>query len=185
MGLIDLKSDLAANRFGEDVRSEDGNPNTFGEGRAYDRPDKEFSMEPFVKGGIELGGTSVVNTVTGGFIRGGALMHIERLLQDTARFGMFLLSARGVTWSLKELGLHKSNPKISKPSYDRGHANQRTWSFGINTLAQIVGQGTGLHIKKEGASPLAHKGYIDDYTKIGMDYVPPKSNDYTHAKINE
>ena len=151
MALKDLKSDL------KDL--------SFRKGTAYDRPDQGFSLEPFIKGGINLGGTSTLNTITGGFIRGGALMHIERKLQDTVRFGKFLITPRGITWNLKQLGLQKSNPKISKPSIKDlfgSPANQRQWNFGINTLAQVVGQGTGLHIKREGLTPLDGSGYIDE-----------------------
>ena len=161
MGLKDLKSNLAAgelaNSSAEDL--------TYGKGRAYDRPDQGFSMEPFIKGGINIGGTSTLNTITDGFIRGGALMHLERKLQDTARFGKFLITSRGITWNLKQLGLQKSNPKISEPSVKGllgSVANQRQWNFGLNTLAQVIGQGTGLHIKREGLSPLDGEGYIDE-----------------------
>jgi len=161
MGLKDLKSNLAAgelaNSSAEDL--------TYGKGRAYDRPDQGFSMEPFIKGGINIGGTSTLNTITDGFIRGGALMHLERKAQDTVRFGKFLITPRGITWNLKQLGLQKSNPKISEPSVKGllgSVADQRQWNFGINTLAQVIGQGTGLHIKREGLSPLDGSGYIDE-----------------------
>ena len=158
MALKDLKSNLA--KFSQ--ASEAAANLTYGKGTSYDRPGREYSLEPFVQGGIDLGGTSTINTITGGFIRGGALMHAERLIQDTQRFGTFLISGRGIKWNATQLGLQKSNPKISKPGLNKSKANQRQWNFGVNTLSQIIGQGTGLHIKREGLTPLDSSGYIDE-----------------------
>ncbi len=53
-------------------------------------------------------------------------------------------------------------------------ANQRTWNLGINTLAQIAGQGTGLHIKREGLTPLASKGYADAKKLFADPHKNPK-----------
>jgi len=156
MALRNLKSKLAVG--GDEAL-------TYGKGRAYDRPNQGFSNEPFIKGGINLGGTTGFNSLTGGFIRGGALMHLERTIQDTARIGKFILSGRGITFIAKQIGLQKANPKISEPSVGGilgSPANQRTYNFGLNTLAQVVGQGTGLHIKREGSSPLSKSGYQDE-----------------------
>ena len=168
MALKNLKSNLAVG----DLATTEAADLTYRKGTAYDRPGKGFSNEPFIKGGINLGGTSRINSITGGFIRGGLLMHAERLLQDTARIGKFLISNRGITWNAKQLGLQKSNPKVSEPSFSDSVANQRQWNFGINTLAQVVGQGTGLHIKREGISPLDKSGYIDE-EKFKSSYSEP------------
>ena len=161
MALRNLKSNLAA----RDLATSSAENLTYGKGRAYDRPNQGFSNEPFIKGGINLGGTTGLNSLTGGFIRGGALMHLERTVQDTARIGKFLLSGRGITFIAKQIGLQKSNPKISKPSINillGSPANQRTYNFGLNTLTQVIGQGTGLHIKREGMSPLSKSGYQNE-----------------------
>jgi hypothetical protein len=161
MALRNLKSDLAAG----DLASEAASDLTYGKGTAYDRPGQGFSNEPFIKGGIDLGGTTSFNAITGGFIRGGALMHAERLLQDTARIGKFLVSNRGITFIAKQVGLQKSNPKISEPSVGGilgSPANHRTYNLGINTLAQVVGQGTGLHVNRQGLGPFAKDGYKDE-----------------------
>tara|TARA_R110000744_G_scaffold77980_2_gene153912 strand:- start:2630 stop:4516 length:1887 start_codon:yes stop_codon:yes gene_type:complete len=118
--------------------------------------------EPFIKGGINLGGTNTFNSITGGFIRGGALMHAERSIQDINRIGKFFVSNRGITFLAKQIGLQKSNPKISKPAFNNSNANHRTYNFGINTLAQVVGQGTGLHVNRQGLTPFAKEGYKDE-----------------------
>ena len=78
MALRNLKSNLAA----RDLATSSAENLTYGKGRAYDRPNQGFSNEPFIKGGINLGGTTGLNSLTGGFIRGGALMHLERTVQD-------------------------------------------------------------------------------------------------------
>ena len=159
MGLKNLLSNLAA----RDLATETAKDLTYGKGTAYDRPNQGFSNEPFIKGGINLGGTSTLNSITGGFIRGGVLMHAERLIQDTTRIGKFYFSARGITFLTKQVGLQKANPKISEPSISgKSPANHRTYNFGVNTLAQVIGQGTGLHVNRQGLTPLAKNGYADE-----------------------
>ena len=85
-------------------------------------------------------------------------MHAERLIQDTARIGKFLVSNRGITFIAKQVGLQKSNPKVSEPAFSSSPANHRTYNLGINTLAQVVGQGTGLHINRQGVTPISKDG---------------------------
>ena len=134
----------------------------FGGGRAYDRPDQGFSTEPFIKKGLNLGGDTKFNSITGGFIRGGLLLHAERNLQDVARIGKFLITGRGITFLAKQIGLQKSNPKVSEPAFERSKANHRIYNLGINTLAQVVGQGTGLHVNRQGLTPFSKGGYADE-----------------------
>ena len=59
MALVNLKSDLAAHRgrFTAHVATDAAKDLTYGKGRAYDRPGQGFSIEPFIKGGINLGWT--------------------------------------------------------------------------------------------------------------------------------
>ena len=175
MALRDLKSNLAAGDLASDAAAD----LTFGKGTAYDRPGQGFSNEPFVKDSIELGGTSRFNAITGGFIRGGVLMHAERLIQDTARIGKFLVSNRGITFIAKQVGLQKSNPKVSEPAFSSSPANHRTYNLGINTLAQVVGQGTGLHVNRQGLTPIAKDGYKDE-GKFGANY---KKGDNTNRLL--
>ena len=170
MGLKDLKSNLAAG----DLATESAENLTYGKGRAYDRPDQGFSDEPFIKGGINLGGDTGFNALTGGFIRGGILKHAERNLEDVARIGKFLITGRGITFLAKQIGLQKTNPKISKPAFPRSNANHRTYNFGVNTLAQVVGQGTGLHVNRQGLTPFAKDGYKDE-DKFLADYKQGKN----------
>jgi hypothetical protein len=177
MSLKDLRSNLTLGDLS--TKDDIAKGLTFGKGRAYDRPHQSFSLEPFVKDNINMGGTSTANLLTDGFIRGGYLMHLERAIQDTERLLTFNLSTRGIAWNLKQLGLQLSNPKISEPSkqsspFKFSPADQRTWNFGLNTIAQIAGQGTGLHVKREGLTPLVKEGYIDEEKFLGN--YKPNSN---------
>jgi hypothetical protein len=134
----------------------------FGEFPAFDRPGLGFSPEPFIKKGLDLGGEgSFLNTITEGFIRGGAVLHAERNLTDVARITQWGLTAKGLAWNAKQLGLQKSNPKISEPGVGISVANQRTWNLGVNTLASIAASGTGLYIKRHGLFPTGNEGYRD------------------------
>jgi hypothetical protein len=181
MSLKDLRSNLTLGDLS--TKDDIAKGLTFGKGRAYDRPHQSFSLEPFVKDNINMGGTSTANLLTDGFIRGGYLMHLERAIQDTERLLTFSLSTRGIAWNLKQLGLQLSNPKISEPSkqsspFKFSPADQRTWNFGLNTIAQIAGQGTGLHVKREGLFPTSKEGYIDSnrnnplYIDLFANYKP-------------
>ena len=159
--LVNLTSDLAIGDFRSNTDA--AKSLRYGDGTAYDRPNQGFSQEPFIKGGLDLGGTSTLNKITGGFIRGGALMYAERSIQDSLRVTKFFITSRGITFLSKQVGLQRSNPKISEPNLVGGSpANQRTYNFGVNTLAQVITQGTGAHIKREGATPLSKTGYKDE-----------------------
>ena len=73
----------------------------FGKFPAFDRPNLGFSPQPFIKGPIlNLGDTAVggiLDTITDGFIRGGAATHIERNATDVVRI---------TNWGLTPQGLH-------------------------------------------------------------------------------
>ena len=152
MALKDLQSDLTNLKFGKD--------------RAYDQPGMGFSDEPFIESPIQGGFADVgitFNSLTEGFIRGGAVTHAERLATDGERISKFYLSPRGAGFLAKQVGLQASNPQIREGNlFNSPSSNQRTYNLGINTLAQVVASGTGLHIKREGLLPTSFDGYIDD-----------------------
>ena len=104
--------------------------------------------------------TRFFDNVTSGFIRGGIATAANRSITDVLRIGKFLTTAKGVAWSIKQRQLQKTNPKITEPTKNKGDANQRKWSFGGNTLAQIAVSAFGGHVKREGTNPLfPNKGY--------------------------
>lgn len=139
----------------------------FGQGTAFDRPNQGFSQEPFVTNPtIDILSSNpeaqvAIDNLTDGFIRGGAITHAERLITDVERISNFMATPKGLLFLTKQEGLQLSNPKVSAPSVNISRANQRTYNFGVNTLAQIGVSGTGIHIKREGLSPLAFEGYAD------------------------
>ena len=162
MALRNLRSDLATG----DLATPEAADLTFGKGTAYDRPGQRFSNEPFIKEGLDFRlSDSGFNSVTDSFIRGGVVFGAERRLEDQRRIGRFLITSKGLSFIAKQIGLQKSNPKISEPSlppFSFSPADHRTYNSGINTLAQVVGQGTGLHVNREGRLPTAKDGYIDE-----------------------
>jgi len=172
MALRDLRSNLATG----ELATPEAAGLTFGKGTAYDRPGQRFSGEPFIKEGLDFRlSDSGFNSVTDAFIRGGAVFSSERRLEDQRRIGNFLISSKGIAFIVKQIGLQKSNPKISEPSlppFSNSSADHRTYNSGVNTLAQVVGQGTGLHVNREGRLPTAKDGYIDE-ENFGKNYSSP------------
>ena len=153
MGLKDLKSNLAGGNL--DLRG--ANP--------IDWPSPEET--PFMKGPLfNLTGEAppIIDTVTGGLIRGGAVTHAERNLTDVARISKFLITPKGISFLAKQVGLQLSNPRMDKPMagfISTSDANQRTYNAGVNTLASIGTAGTGVYFKREGLIPGTNEGYIN------------------------
>lgn len=152
MALKDLQSDLTNLSFSKD--------------KAYDQPGMGFSSEPFIKSPIQGGFADVgitFDSLTEGFIRGGAVTHARRLKIDGERISKFYASPRGIGFLAKQEGLQLSNPQIRPGSlFSPAKSNSRTYNLGVNTLAQVVASGTGLHIKREGSLPTSFDGYVDD-----------------------
>ena len=151
MGLKELKSDLTSLDY-PDGGTWLGGPNQ--------RPLMTKPLIDFADSTV--GG--IVDTFTGGFIRGGAATHVERNLTDTARIGKFLITPKGVSFIAKQVGLQLSNPRMDVPMADLisvSDANQRTYNLGVNTLASVATAGTGIKFAREGLIPGVHKGYID------------------------
>ena len=153
MGLKDLKSNLAGGNL--DLRG--ANP--------IDWPSPEET--PFMKGPLfNLTGEAppIIDTVTGGLIRGGAVTHAERNLTDVSRISKFLITPKGISFLAKQVGLQLSNPRMDKPMaglISTSDANQRTYNAGVNTLASIGTAGTGVYFKREGLIPGTNEGYIN------------------------
>jgi hypothetical protein len=163
---------------------------TFGEGKAFDRPNNGFSPEPFIKNSIADAikrNPNIINLpgdlnsgVPNSLIRGGAVPHLNRQLEDLERITNFLITPKGIAFTAKQVGLQRSNPRIDKPSNSvessggiinflssvgssliGSVANQRTYNLNGNMLAQVAASGTGLHVKREGLLPTATGGYAD------------------------
>ncbi len=156
---------------------------SFNNGTAYDQPDQNYSSEPFIKSPIQGGFADVgitFDSLTEGFIRGGATTHAKRLITDTERITKFYLSPRGVSFLAKQTGLQLSNPQIRPGTiFSSPPSNSRTYNLGANTLAQIAASGTGLHIKREGKLPTSFDGYINDLNLTKKDTNNDDYNDIT------
>ena len=75
-----------------------------------------------------------------GFIRGGIVASTTRALVDVARIGSFFLSAKGLLWGVRQIGLQRSQ-KYGK-----------TWTP-VNLLASLAGQHLGLKFDRPGIQP--------------------------------
>ena len=133
-----------------------------------------FDIPPVGKKTIDVDGNSVqvpvidvppfttrfFDNITSGFIRGGVMTAANRSLRDVIRIGKFLTTPKGIAWSIKQRQLQKTNPRITQPTKKSGAPNQRKWSFGATTLAQVAVSAFGGHVKREGTNPIFEsKGY--------------------------
>jgi hypothetical protein len=108
-------------------------------------------------------------------LRGGTISVDPRTLTftqasqiDKERIKKFLNDKpKGTVFLQKQVGLQLSNPKIETdgviPGAFSGLENTRFYNNGINTLAQVGVQGTGLHAVRHGAIPFnpLQKGYYE------------------------
>ena len=84
--------------------------------------------------------------VDDGLIRGGIVASTTRALVDVARIGSFFLSAKGLLWGVRQIGLQRSQ-KYGK-----------TWTP-INLLASLGGQHLGLKFDRPDLIPLGKQGW--------------------------
>jgi len=110
-----------------------------------------FFNQPFVLRGIQRKGKKEPqkwgfgvpeSLVTGGIdlIRGGVVSSTERALIDVYRIGRFILSPKGLVWSVLQFGMQRTN------TYNK------LWTP-INLLVAIGGQHIGLKPKRHGILP--------------------------------
>ena len=154
-----------------------------------DIPGLIFDIPPIGDKTIDMDGNSVkvpkvdippfttrfLDNVTDGFIRGGIMTAANRTIEDVIRISKFMLTPKGIAWSIKQRQLQKSNPKITKPTANRGDANQRKWSFGLNTLSQVAVSAFGGHVKREGTNPLfpndGYEGWISNISNTAQQHI--------------
>jgi hypothetical protein len=110
-----------------------------------------FFRQPFILRGIQRKGKkepqkwgfglgSVDSLMGVDLIRGGVLTSTERALVDVARIGQFILSPKGIVWSIMQVGMQLTNRfnKIWTPA---------------NLLIAVGGQHIGLKPKRHGLLP--------------------------------
>ena len=84
--------------------------------------------------------------VDDGFIRGGIVASTTRALVDVARIGSFFLSAKGMLWGVRQIGLQRSQ-KYGK-----------TWTP-LNLLASLGGQHLGLKFDRPDLIPFGKEDW--------------------------
>ena len=99
----------------------------------------------------------VIDAVTDVGVRGGLVTALKRSAIDAARIGEFLLSARGLGFIAKNVGLQASNPRLQEGAGRLGR--NRLYNLGVNTLAQTLTAATGLHVNRAGLLPIGKANY--------------------------
>jgi hypothetical protein len=111
-----------------------------------------------------LGVGGAIDSVTDVGIRGGLVTALKRSVIDAARIGEFMLSAKGLGFIAKNVGLQMTNPKLQEGGgssflgMNLG-SNNRIYNLGINTLAQTLTAASGLHVNRAGLLPIGAKNY--------------------------
>ena len=107
--------------------------------------------QPFILSGIqkEKGEPETLGVGSFSFIRGGAITSTARAAIDVVRMGQFLLTPRGITWGLKQVGMQRSQK----------YGKQFT---PINLLASLGGQHLGLKFDRPGVQPIGDETWKYD-----------------------
>ena len=114
--------------------------------------------------GPDIGFMGGLDSVTDVGIRGGLATVLKRSVIDAARIGEFMLSAKGLGFIAKNVGLQMTNPKLQEGAGSKFlgmnlGTNNRIYNLGINTLAQTLTAATGLHVNRAGLLPIGAKNY--------------------------
>mgnify|MGYP000117878957 CR=1 FL=1 len=123
-----------------------------------DSHNSSIFKQPFILSGIqrEKGEPQTLGFGSFSFIRGGAITSTARAAIDVVRLGQFLLTPRGLTWSLKQVGMQRSQ------------RYGKTWTP-INLISNIGAQHLGLKFDRPGIQPIGDEtwkydtnGYLSD-----------------------
>lgn len=117
-----------------------------------------------------LGVVGAIDAITDVGVRGGLVTALKRSAIDAARIGEFLLSAKGLGFIAKNVGLQRTNPKLQEGAGFLGR--NRVYNLGVNTLAQTLANFSGLHITRQGALPIGRANY-----KVEQGYRVDSDND--------
>lgn len=147
-----------------------------------------------------LGVGGIIDSVTDVGVRGGLVTAVKRSAIDALRIGEFMLSAKGLGFIAKNVGLQMTNPKLQegKGSSFLGMnlgSNNRIYNLGVNTLAQTLTAASGLHVNRAGLLPVGAKNYeveqgyrVDSLNKTKYEYnvrgVGPETEGGSGNKTN-
>ncbi len=135
-----------------------------------DRPDGGSSKQPFVRS-VLPDVNSDPTSATG--LLAGITREITARVDDLERIGKYLITPKGLQFIAKQQLLSAQNPIVP------GRPNRSGLLKGLynplNTLAQVAASGTGVHLEKQGLSPIGFKGEDVKYEKEYLRLSTPES----------
>jgi hypothetical protein len=139
MSLINLRTNLKSLRFGNDTQG----------GGASGLPYIQTGLPEDSPAGEYLAG--IARNSADWPLRGGQYWTVAST-EDTVRISRFLTDfPKGTTFTTKQVQLQKSNPKIETGGF-ASRLNTQTYNLNANLLAQVLEQGSGIHIPRAGAN---------------------------------
>jgi len=160
-GVTPISGQFVLNQYGVDSQNDGGLGTTYTDSvlkETYnkfnlkeDSYNSSIFKQPFILSGIqrEKGEPQTLGVGSFSFIRGGAITSTTRAAIDVVRMGQFLLTPRGITWGLKQVGMQRSQ-KYGKKFTP------------INLLASLGGQHLGLKFDRPGIQPLGDETWKYD-----------------------
>jgi len=97
-----------------------------------------------------------------GLVRGGIVTAVDRAVVDAVRLGKWMISAKGLLWGVKNLGLQASNANVESIT---GKRLTKVWTP-INTIASTLGGFIGLHPRRHGILPLPEAANPEKYETV-------------------
>jgi hypothetical protein len=139
MGLINLRTNLKSLRFGNDTQG----------GGASGLPYIQTGLPEDSPAGEYL--ASIARNSADWPLRGGQYWTVAST-EDAVRVSRFLTDfPKGTTFTTKQVQLQKSNPRIETGGF-ASRLNTQTYNLNANLLAQVLEQGSGIHIPRAGAN---------------------------------
>jgi hypothetical protein len=137
--LINLRTNLKSLRFGNDTQG----------GGASGLPYIQTGLPEDSPAGEYL--ASIARNSADWPLRGGQYWTVAST-EDAVRISRFLTDfPKGTTFTTKQVQLQKSNPKIETGGF-ASRLNTQTYNLNANLLAQVLEQGSGIHIPRAGAN---------------------------------
>ena len=150
MGLKDLRTNLKTLQFGKDT------PGGGDSGLPYIKTSLPENSSPLEYIALESARYNSDYPIRGG------LYAVRAVAEDAIRIRKFLTDfPKGSNFTLKQVGLQKSNPLI-ETGKNGGRVNTQTYNLNSNLLLSILTAGSGIHYPRSGATPLT---LLDDNNK--------------------
>ena len=174
-GVTPISGQFVINQYGVNLQNDNGIGKTYTDevlketynkfNLKEDSYNSSIFRQPFIISGIQRkkGEPQRYGVGSFSFIRGGAITSTVRAAIDVVRLGQFLLTPRGITWSLKQVGMQRSQ------------RYGKTWTP-INLISNVGAQHLGLKFDRPGIQPIGDEtwkyntnGYLSDvYTLFSV-----------------